>query len=332
MPGEVRIESFASQVLAGNPLNDPASRRFPVYLPPGYEVGTARYPTIYVLAGFSGTGLGVENHSGWGESLSQRLDRLIEAGECEPIIVVSPDCFTRFGGSQFLNSGAVGRYEDYLVDEVVSYVDSRFRTVARAGGRALMGKSSGGFGALIHLMRHPDVFGAAACHAGDMAFEQCYVPDFPKVVNALGESPDPLAFIEAFLLKQKKPGKDFPVMNILCMAACYSPNPDSPWGFDLPFDLHTGALREDVWARWLEWDPLRMADAHVDALKAARALFIDCGSRDNFNLHLGARQLVQRLEGLGVEHEYEEYPDDHFGLTYRYDVSIPKLVAALERA
>lgn len=330
MSGRVEVTSFESRALAGNPLGDATNRSFPVYLPPGYGESKRRYPVLYVLAGYAGTAFGVENHSPWGETLSQRLDRLILSGECDPVVVVSPDCFTRLGGSQFLNSSAVGNYEDYLVNEVVSHIDGQFSTIASPEGRGLIGKSSGGYGALVHLMKHPEVFSVAAAHAADMAFEYSLFPDFPKVIAGLEQSGDPLSFVESFLSKQKKPGKDFPVMNILCMAACYSPDKSAECGFALPFDLHTGALDEDVWARWLANDPLRMVHDYAESLRRARLLFIDVGSRDNFNLHLGARQLVSQLEQLDIPHCYEEYPDDHFGLTYRYDVSIPRLVEALK--
>jgi enterochelin esterase family protein len=329
MPGTVCIDSFESIVLADNPLGDPTNRRFPVYLPPGYDASARRYPVIYMLMGYTGSGMMVENVPSWGETLSQRLDRLIELEGCAPVIVVAPDCFTRLGGSQYLNSGAIGRYEDYVVDELVDYVDRSYRTIASASGRAVMGKSSGGYGALRLIMGHPEVYGAAACHSGDMAFDYCYFPDFPKVVNALGDPPDVAGYIDTFLSKQKKPTSSFAVMNILAMAACYSPNPESPYGFDLPFDLRTGRLDDAIWQRWLDNDPLRLLETHHEALRRARLLFIDCGTKDNFNLHLGARMFTGRLGELGIEHTYEEFDDDHFGLSYRYDRSIPKLAAAL---
>jgi enterochelin esterase family protein len=331
MSGRVEFVSFDSQVLADNPLQDPAERAFPVYLPPGYDADASRrYPVVYVLQGYGGSGLSVENYSPWGERLSDRLDRLIERGLCRPLIAVAPDCFTRYGGSQYVNSAATGRYQDYLVDEVVDFVDARYRTLAGPRGRAVVGRSSGGYGALRALMDRPEVFGAAACHAGDMGFEYCYLPDFPAVVAAVGHPPDIEGFMARFLSKAKKPSSEFSAMSILAMAACYSPNPSARLGFDLPFDPYSGRIDEVVWGRWLEHDPVRRVERHAEALRGAALLFVDCGRRDNFNLHLGARQLHLKLLELEVPHEYEEFDDDHFGLTYRYDVSIPKLVAALE--
>ncbi len=170
--GTVIIETIASDALRGNPLGDPFVRRVPVYLPPGYESGNARYPVVFVLTGFTGRGTMLLNDSAWDETLPQRTDRLIADGKVQPMILVMPDCFTRIGGSQYLNSSAVGQYEDHVVKELVAFVDKKYRTIADRDHRALVGKSSGGYGSVILAMRHPDVFGLMASHSGDMYFER----------------------------------------------------------------------------------------------------------------------------------------------------------------
>lgn len=166
--GRIEFTTVASRVLRGNPLGDPAVRTFPVYLPPGYDAGTARYPVVLALAGFTGTGRSFLHGSAWGESLDARLDRLLAAGRIGPMIVAMPDCFTRYGGSQYIDSGATGRYGTHLVREVVPHLDRTFRTLPRARHRGLIGKSSGGYGALVHAMKHADAFGAVAAHSADM--------------------------------------------------------------------------------------------------------------------------------------------------------------------
>jgi len=119
-------------------------------------------------------------------------------------------------------------------------------------------------------------------------------------------------------------------LNILGMAAAYSPNPASPpFGIDLPCDLEGGAFRDDVWERWLAHDPLRLVEDHAEALRSLRFLFLDCGIRDEWHLHHGLRLLVGRLVSLGVRHEVEEFDDGHMNVQYRYDVSLPKLARAL---
>ena len=117
----------------------------------------------------------------------------------------------------------------------------------------------------------------------------------------------------------------FLAMSMIGMAAAYSPNPAEPCGVEFPFDLHTGELRGEVWERWLEHDPVRLCERHVDGLKKLRFLFLDCGSRDQFHLQYGLRILRQRLERLEVTHTAEEFDDGHMDTAYRYDVSLPLL-------
>ncbi len=325
------FDAVRSTVLEGNPLGDPEVRELVVYLPPGYDpAGDRPYPVIYCLTGFTGAGYQLVNRSIWGEGLHERLDRLLAAGAIQPTIVVMPDCATRLGGSQYLNSTATGRYEDYLIEEIVPYIDASFHTAPVASARAVMGKSSGGYGALIHAMRHPQLFGLAACHSGDLYFDYCYRTEFPKLVNAVWRHGGVTAFVEQFEAQVKKSGQDIGALNILAMAACYSPDPSAELGIALPFDSETGIVVEGVWQRWLAWDPLVVAEQSIAALRALRLLFFDCGLRDEFHLHVGARELHRRLTRLDVNHEYEEFDDTHMQISYRFDASLPRLSAAFQ--
>lgn len=331
MPSQIVYETVTSAVLADNPLGDAHVRTLPIYLPPSYaDSPERRYPVVWMLTGFTGRGQMLLNDNLWTPTIQQQLDALIANGMGE-VIMALPDCATRYGGSQYINSAATGRYADHLLHELVPLVDARCRTLPGPQHRAVLGKSSGGYGAIIHGMQHPEVFGAVACHSGDMYFEYCYKPDFPKFLNRIARNGhDPAAFFTEFLAKPKKSGSDFEGINILAMAACYSPNPDAPGlPIDYPVDLHTGELIPEVWARWLEHDPVELAARHAAQLKQLRLLFIDCGTRDEFNLHYGARIMAQRLQALGVPVEHEEFDDDHRSISYRYDVSLPKLAAAI---
>ena len=115
----------------------------------------------------------------------------------------------------------------------------------------------------------------------------------------------------------------------LAMASCYSPNPRAPLGFDLPIDETTGALRPDVWRRWKAWDPVEMLDRHAAGLKKLKLLFVDCGTRDQFGLHHGARNFAAKARKLGVRVRHEEFDDDHSSISYRYDRSFALLSKAL---
>ncbi len=327
--GEVRVLSYTSKALAGNALGDPVRRDLYCYLPAGYERSQERYPVIYWLSGFTGSGRMMFNFDHWAESIDRRLDRLIGTGAIAPCICVLPDCFTRLGGSQYADSTATGNYETYIVSELVPFVDESLRTKASRDHRGVTGKSSGGYGAMRLAMRHPDVFGALGSHAGDAYFAFCYLPDFPKFLAGIERAGGVVPFVRWFEGLPKKTKEAMEVINILAMAACYSPDPDGPMGIGLPIKLPSGEIRGDVWARWQSNDPVHMAREHAMALRSMKTIYLDAGSRDEFNLHIGARVFCARLDELGIPYIYEEFDDTHMGIVYRYDRSFTELCKAL---
>lgn len=247
------------------------------------------------------------------------------------MIVVMPDCFTKYGGSQYINSTATGRYEDHLLQELIPFVDAKYRTLADRDHRAVCGKSSGGYGAMVLGMRHPDVFGLVADHSGDKYFELGYKMDFPKCLAALPKFGGARKYLADFPHPHPRPhrGAWIDVVETLAMAACYSPNPASPLGFDLPFDEYTGEMDQQVWARWLEHDPVFLLPRHAEALRSLRLLYLDCGTRDEYNLHWSTRIFVRRLQALGIAHHHEEFDDGHMNVQYRYDRSFALISEAL---
>lgn len=328
--GRVVLLTIESRILRGNRPGDPHVRDLPVYLPPGYDDSSERYPVLLALTGFMGTGRMLLNVSAWGETLPQRLDRLHRDGDIGSMIVAMPDCFTRYGGSQYLDSSATGRYAAHLVDEIVPLLDARLRTLAAARHRGIFGKSSGGYGALVHAMSNPEVFGAVACHSGDMGFEYSYLPDFPKFLQQMEKYGGVQGFLRAFDRAPRKTGDQMTALNILAMAACYSPNTRRPLGIDLPVDLQTGAIVARVWERWLAHDPVRLASGFATNMRRLRLLFVDCGRQDEYNLLWGARQFVSKLVRARVRHVYEEFDDGHRDISYRYERSLPLLWAAVQ--
>lgn len=320
----VRVESIAAAALIGNRLGDPVVRNVPVVTPPGYDESDRRYPTVYFLAGFSGGGVLALNQSLWTENVAQRAERLMATGAIAPMLFVIPDCITRYGGSQYINSDATGRYADHLLDDVVPFIDGKYRTLADRDHRAVMGKSSGGYGATVLAMRHPDVFGLAADHSGDKYFDFCYRADIPHVVAALGNyEQSPAVFLRDFPHPGTARGRGwFAVVNMLAMASCYSPNADAEIGFDLPFALDTGEVIDAVWQRWLDHDPVRLVEHHAAALHSLRAYYLDCGRWDEHHLQLGARIYCRRLRELDVPHVYEEFEGGHRDTAHRYERSL----------
>jgi enterochelin esterase family protein len=336
LAGRVETPYLQSQVLQGNLPGDPTERMLPVYLPPGYDDHpNRRYPVIYVLAGHGSSGPLLLAPVAWGESFPERIDRLIRSGAMEPVIAVLPDCWTIFGGAQYINSSALGRYEDYLIDELIPYVDKTYRTLPGREHRAIAGKSSGGYGAYVQAMRHPELFSAMASHSGDIYFEFGYLPDLAKLHANLQRFGGLEGFIQQIpTIKPKTHDPFFSVLGMLCYGAAYAPDPAAHRGFDMPIDMQTGALREEVWQRWLAWDPLRMVDRpeYAGALRRMKYIYIDCGLWDELNFQVGTRLMSQKLTALGIRHDFELFNDGHINVPYRYDVSLPRLEAAIREA
>jgi len=328
MPGgEVVVETFDSRVLKGNALGDPTKRDVAIYLPPKYDPAK-RYPAAYGIVGYTGTGKMLLGVDPLGEDLTSKLDRLIRTGKMGPMIVPLVDCFTWVGGNQYINSSATGRYDDYLLKEILPFVESKYR-VSRRG---IWGKSSGGYGSIVHGMLHPDTWSALADHSGDALFEFCYVMDFPKALAAFRRRGGPAKWLRWYWQEPNRRREEMaPVLNTIGMAAHYSPNPRSKeMGIDFPFDLETGEWRPDVWERWRAWDPVNMVDRYGPRLRRLRLVYIDCGTQDQFNLIWGARTLHRKLLDRRIRHVYEEFEDTHSDIDYRYDVSLPLLWKALK--
>ncbi len=246
-----------------------------------------------------------------------------------PCVIAFPDCFTKLGGNQYINSTVMGPWDDVLRQEFVPFVEEKFGC-GGPGRRGVFGKSSGGYGAIAHALLHPDFWAAAACHSGDMAFELGYLKDFPGVLRALARfDHDIAAWLEAFWDAPKQKGDDFHVLMALAMCATYDPAPDEPYGIRLPVTLDTCEVIADRWDNFRKWDPVVMADTLGDGLKQLKCLFIDCGTQDQYDLLYGARRLHRKLEAMGVSHIYGEFDDNHSSIDYRMDVSLPKLAEAL---
>ncbi len=320
-----------SELLEGNPLGDSARRPLAIYEPPDTPDGE-KLPSIYVIQGLTGQLDMWFNREAFEATMLERVDALFASGECPPALVVFVDAWTSYGGSQFINSTATGPYLDYLCDEVVPFVDERWPTVASRDHRGLTGKSSGGYGAMVVPMLRPDVFGALASHAGDALFETCYLPDFRDAARTLRDHFD--GSFETFWESARSAEKfewerHGGPMNVYAMAACYSPDDENPGKAILPFEIATGRLIDEVWAKWLEWDPVRMAPHHGDALSSMKRIYLDAGKGDQFYLDLGAQAFAEELDKLGVDYTLELFEGTHMGLQYRYPGALRALAEAL---
>ncbi len=356
--GTAVVLEHRSAILADNPLGDPYERKLAVWLPPQYDRqagrGVRRFPVLYDLVGFTGSGLAHLNWKPFSENVGERAARLIHERRMGPTILVFPDCFTSLGGNQYINSRAIGRYADYLTREIIPFVDREFRTLAGREHRGCFGKSSGGYGAMIHGMKYARYWGAVANHSGDAYFDFVYRGDWPNTLNELGKYRRPerepgryraprlggldqglddgrvRRFLDAVWRKPKLSSAETHAIMNICMAATYDPDLRAPLGFRLPFNLETGELIGARWRRWLAHDPIHLVGRYADNLSTLKGIYIDCGWRDQYQIHFGARILSRRLRAAGIAHVYEEFDDDHSDIDYRMDVSLPFLFRALK--
>ena len=336
MTGRLVRHTIESELLRGNPLGDPHQRPLWVYAPPGYNDTADRYPAVYVIQGYTGHLAMWANRTPFRQPFIETADAVFASGTAPGCLVVYVDAWTAYGGSQFVDSPGTGAYHSYLCNEVVPWVDERYRTLPRPESRAISGKSSGGFGAMITPMLRPDLFGALATHAGDSLYELCYVPEFGKATRYLRDyEHDIYRWWDDF---RSRPAFSKECDEVLLLlfgcAACFSADADGTP--QLPFDTLTGRVREDVWQRWLDWDPVRMAERYADALRGLRAIWIDAGTKDEWFLDLGAEAFRAELIRLGIPDgderlHFELFDAGHGAIDYRYPLALAWLAQRLAR-
>ena len=301
--GQVVAITVHSAALENNRVKDSPDRAVSIYLPPDYDSGSRRYPVLYLLHGYTGDERGWMNPSYVG--LPEIMDRLLQQHAIQPMIVVMPNSFNRFGGSFYANSALSGGWEDFIVRDLIIYIDAHYRTQPQAGSRGIAGHSMGGYGALRIGMDHPEVFSAAygmspCCGYWD---EQ---QDRPGVVKAQ----------RAKTLNEIFQAGMGPQVD-LALAAAFSPDlANPPFGVDWPFDAK-GQPVPAVVVRWKS-NLLDEITAHYAAGQPRlHALGFDVGRFDeNSDIVTGARKLDHEMTRLGIPHTYSEYNgthNDHIG-------------------
>ena len=318
----VRIESAH---LAGNLLGDPRERDLFVYLPPGYNESDRRYPTAYLLHMFSQTAAGVVSPSTdghqWRPPLEDILEPVFGRMGVPPMVVVVPDGWSKWGCSQWVDSPVTGRFEQYLLNDIVPTVDATYRTIPQPRSRGVFGFSSGGSGAWHLASRNPDVFGAMAMLSGDSYLDMTHRQVPYKFLDSIWPEP-PNGPVEGNFWSELT----------YTLAACYSPNPDRPpFYVDLPVAHPGGALIQEVWDRWLSFDPVINIHDRLDNLRQLSGILLDVGNEDDFNFQWGHRLLSHRLQEAGIAHIAREYNGDHGGRhRERYQLALQWLSGVLD--
>jgi S-formylglutathione hydrolase FrmB len=327
--GEVHRLVHKSDVLQGNPLGDPTTRELVVWTPPDWKPSES-LPLLVDLKGYMSSALAHANWNPMAENVPERLDRLTYEGMAR-VVVALPDCFTKLFGNQYINSAGTGRYLDYIHDEIVPVVESKFNCGGK-GRRGVFGKSSGGYGAAYFGMHRADFWDAISINSGDMAFDALYIPALLDDTYTLAKHDYSIEkFWKTTTAKKKISFKESLTLMDLAQSAFYDPDPKQFMSMQLPLDPYTGEFIPERWTNWLKHDPVNMFDEKGSELKKLKLLFIDVGDHDNFRIHLGARRFVKKLKAANIPHTYEEFDDDHMDVDYRMDVFLPVLARALSQ-
>lgn len=311
-----------SKVLKKNPLGDPTKRFSPVLVPKNVDKPLS---VVLVLAGFSGNGTKYFNQRFHDPGFPETLDSLVEAGQAPHSVYVFVDAMTYWGGSQFINSAGCGRYEDYLLDELLPTLEGQL--LIDSSRVAVFGGSSGGYGALHLASSHPQRFPYAVAIAPDSFFEASLLPEVRQALYAIKE----LGGVEGMKRKLKagrlQKRRDFhTLMNAVGMAYCYSDKikkSEPQW----PVDMETGALKKDIWKSWLKHDPVVFLKERRSKVKKVKGIYLDVGTHDQYCLQYGTRQIFKVLKSMNAKFSYSEFDGNHFDISLRR----PEALAWLKR-
>jgi S-formylglutathione hydrolase FrmB len=279
-------------------------RKVSVYLPPGYDQGSKRYPVIYFMHGFTGT-------DSISPGMKTILDRAIAQHKIRSFILVIANHHTLYEGSFYSNSSLTGNWSDFSGRELVAYVDKNYRTLANRDSRGVAGHSMGGYGAIKTGMLFPDVFSSVyALSPGLLAF-----------VKEFGPGSD--SFRELGRIRtQEELKKTYYPRVLVAVARAWSPNPAKPPFYcDLPFTYEGDSLvvNDDVLGKWQRNMPVHMVDEYASSLRKLKALKLDWGRNDASRFPLQCTMFSQRLENLGIDHFAEEYIGNHVNKIWTTD-------------
>jgi S-formylglutathione hydrolase FrmB len=320
-----------SPSLKGNLLGDPAEQPVYVYLPPEYEGSTKRYPTLYLLHGFTSNSSVWINGQYQGMKLQTLMDDSIKSGKVREMIVVAANGSNAYKGSFYTNSAVTGNWEDFIIRDLVNYVDTKYRTIPQAESRGIAGHSMGGYGSIMLAMKHPEIFGAV------YALSPCCLAMEADMSEANSAWPGVLQLTSKDQLNvTPRSFSQFYHSAFIALSAAFSPNPNRPPFFvDFPFEPKSGICNpppegklltnapcvqknETVYAKWRSNFPVYIADAKKENLKKLRGIFIDYGAKEEFeHIRTGVKLLSKIFSELNIPHQFEIYADGDHGSLIR---------------
>jgi len=313
-----------STLLVGNALGDKADREVIAFTPDNPKNDA---PLIIGLPSFGNDPDSFIASSPLTDSFPTILNRLYSKDLMRGSTVAIVDSNTKLGGNYFLNSTAVGQYENFIVKELVPELKKKFAS-SRIG---LFGKGSGGFGAYTLAVRNSGIFNGFAAHSMDAGFENVFIPDFSDAMEEFRSANGAYRWLEKYWQSFNRiSSRKIKVLRILCASSFLSPDVNSgEMGVMFPFDYENGDFRPEVWNIWQKLDPAKNVKNFTRQLESMNTVFIDAGSMDEFSAIWGARAIDNQLKNSKINHTYEEFEDGHFGINYRFEKSLPVLAQSL---
>ncbi|WP_337860114.1 alpha/beta fold hydrolase [Ferroplasma sp.] len=303
-------DKIKAQSLHGNPLGDAWEREI-IRIENNVDSNT---PVFIGLPGFFGSGNSFMNKSYTSFDFRDVLEKL---GQEYEYIIILPDTMTKFGGNQFVDSTAIGNYKTYIAEDIVNFIHKLY------GKRDiyLFGKSSGGFGSISLTMDYPDLFKGFIDISGDSYFQYSYMQDFPTAYKTIKAS-TLKDFIETYRKSFTHSQDELTAYNVIAMAASYSPD---GLNINLPFSLDTGEIINEIWEKWLEFDPVNRLKTEINKLRN-KIIVLQTGNKDEFRIDIGMNMIHKILEENKIKHYYREYAAGHFNINYFYLDSFPEIL------
>jgi len=303
--GRIVRETVYSPSLEGNLFGDSPDRQVTIYLPPSYDNGLEMlYPVVYLLHGFTG------NHNLWtgGSYISgnilNSMKSWLSSEKVEEMILVMPNSRNRLLGSMYTNSVATGNWADYIIRDLIPYIDSNYRTLPQRESRAVIGHAMGGSGGMTLGINYPDVFGCIGSMAGLLDVTQ--YPSSISTAYARGAKFKNLSDFDS---------QSMEIQIAIALSATFAPNLDNPpfyadflWEYD---DSNKLVKNQTVWDKFMVHDVLTRLSENVESLLNMRAIYMDCGISDSFNVIIDLRRVGDELQRLNIPHYYREFAGNH---------------------
>lgn len=307
-------EDIPAPALTGNLLGDPAERSLLVYLPPSYYTSRKRFPVVYYLPDYA-------DRSMPGTTIPLGVDKDIDNGYFKELIIVVVSGVNSLGGSFYVNSPVTGNWDDFVTQDVVSYVDANYRTLAAPASRAIGGHGMGGFGALNLAMLHPGVFGVVYSLSPDL-FDPHGLAESPMFSTPGNiqdfvdfETREALIPADQVLTDIKNTAAD--LRFALAYGAAFAPNPHaSPLPLDYPYQRQGGQLVRDplVWGRWEAGfgNLAGKIQAYRSNLLRLNGIIVDYGALDEIRwIPKGSEYFSAQLNAAGIQTQLVVFNGDH---------------------